>query len=112
MGRAEKRKLEHGLKKAGKTKEQIDQVLRIHGLLDNKEYTELQEGDKIIVKVDQIKARDKLSKKFSTWLETLRDKVVTVEYDKPDEKSHHMICIKESAIKFLLWEGDVEKVEE
>lgn len=112
MGRPERRKLENALKKTGKSQEQINQVLRIHGLLDNEDYTELYEGQKVTVKVDQIKQRDKLSKKYLDWIESLRDKIVTVEYDHADEKSHHMVCIKESPIRFLIWEGDVSKVEE
>ena len=82
-----------------------------------KDYTPLHDGDKVKIKVDEIvnrieETQAQYVQQYLDWIKENKDKVFTVEYDE-SHTNGIMVCLAEDTtpIKWLFWEGDLEKVE-
>ena len=82
-----------------------------------KDYKPLHDGDKVKIKVDDIvnrieETQAQYVQQYLDWIKENKDKVFTVEYDE-SHPNGLMVCLAEDTtpIKWLFWEGDLEKVE-
>lgn len=82
-----------------------------------KDYKPLHDGDKVRIKVDDIlnrieETQAQYVQQYLDWIKENKNKTFTVQYDK-SHPSGLLVCLAEDTtpIKWLFWEGDLEKVE-
>ena len=110
MNREDKRDYTKRLKAKGYPKKEIDQFLMIKEMKDNKKH--LQEGQKVKLNMDNITSHPdypNLTAKYRNWVESHKDMLFTVEFDKAYKDNPTLLCLKEddSEPQWLFWEGDL-----
>ena len=110
MNRNDKRKFEKELKAKGYKHNEIEKMILIKEIMDNKKY--LQEGQKVKLNLDKIKSHpdyNKLTEKYKIWVEDHKDDIFTVTYDKKYQINPVLVCLEEdeNIPRWLFYEGEL-----
>ena len=114
MNREDKRKFIKQFKEKGYSKKEIDQMVMLKEMMDNKK--NLQKGQKVKLNLERIMSHPDYhnhTEKYRSWVESHIDVIFTVEYDKAHTDKPTLVCLKEddSKPKWLFWEGDLEVID-